>query len=586
MTRFGCWAILLLMGCAEGVVHAHPSSPNQAINASTIAELYVGDTEVRLKVEIGKGDLPVFADLIGEGARETPGPNQLRFFSRGWVIEADDEILKGRVMFVETRRRTKRDAVTGEPLPPGGPAGEPITAVEVRYPLKRKPDNIFLKPPKAADGATAVIGMVAWHQGIPVSDFDFFKLPVGFRLDWDDPWKSKFRGLKFQRYYNSPIWATLSVEPRDVRVEVVCRPSLGLHWLEPNHESKLPKAAELKLLGNRVAEYLFLKLTLTVEGQSVIPKIEPVRFLQQKLSKIEGVEGPNAIPPEAAYFQFGFTYSVPARPHAVAMRLNVFDHLVKESALWVNAGVNPQKLTSSGPEFIWRDQSTGEDAALPTLPTPVPRYQLPVLSIALGVLGFLWIVPGFPPFRSKFARLSAFVVVVLIAVGVSPWIRVGILEEIKPLPAPDADQSSRMVHRMLSDAYRAFDCREEEAVYDTLAESVSGPLLREAYLSIRKMLDAPSQAGRARVKEVLVQNAGLTPLDNEIGYSARCTWVMEVAISHWGHTHTRVTQYDGEMTIRPRDGRWKIESLAVLDERQADPAVMSQPTKGMMGKTP
>ena len=115
-------------------------------------------------------------------------------------------------------------------------------------------------------------------------------------------------------------------------------------------------------------------------------------------------------------------------------------------------------------------------------------------------------------------------------------------------------------------------------------ESVSGPLLREAYLSIRRMLDAPSQAGRARVREVIVQTADLRPLEREPGFSARCSWVMEVAVSHWGHTHTRVTQYDGEMTIRPHDGRWKIDSLTVLDEKQADPAAMTAPAKGMMGK--
>jgi hypothetical protein len=40
------------------------------------------------------------------------------------------------------------------------------------------------------------------------------------------------------------------------------------------------------------------------------------------------------------------------------------------------------------------------------------------------------------------------------------------------------------------------------------------------------------------------------------------------------------------MTIRPRDGRWKIDRLIVLDERQADPAVMSVPAKGMTGKKP
>ena len=585
MNRIVRLTLLLVAGTA-GLLRAHPSSPNQAITAPTVAQLFVAEGEVRLLLEIGKADLPVFADLTADGARETPSTAQLRFFSRGWVIEADEETLRGRVTVVEARRRLKRDAVTGEPLPPGGPPGDPVTVVEVRYPLARKPANIFLKPPKAADGATAIIGLVVWHAGIPVTDFDFFKLPVGFRLDWDDPWKSRFRGLRFQRYYNSPIWATLSVEPRDVRVEIVCRPTLGLHWLEPARDARPPAGSTLPGLGGRVSEYLLSKLTLVVEGKTVRPKAEDVRFLQQKLSKIEGVASPVGIPPETAYLQFGFSFPVPVRPHEVSMRLDIFDPAVRESSLWVNAGVNPQKLTPENPGFEWRDQSTDDDALLPEMPPPEPRYRLPVASLAVGVIGFLWIVPGFAPFRSRVARLVSFAGVVALAAGLWTVAPVGILHEAKAPPAPDAEQSARMVHRILADAYRAFDCREEEAVYDTLAESVSGSLLREAYLSIRRMLDAPSQAGRARVKEVIVQSASLTPLEHEGGYSARCAWVMEVAISHWGHTHTRVTQYDGEMTIRPRDGRWKIDRLIVLDERQADPAVMSVPAKGMTGKKP
>lgn len=551
-------AVLALAGPPAAV--AHPTDPNQAISAPTIAQLFVTDTEIRLELEIGPAGQAVFAELTADGARAEPSPAQQRFMDRGWVIEADGDItLRGRVTIVEPRRRVTRDAVTGEPLPPGGPPGEPVTFAEVRYPLSGRPANIHLKPPPA------VIGFVAHHSGVPVSDFDVLKRPVSFRLDWDDPWKSRFRGLRFQRYYNAPVWAGLTVEPRAVRVEIVARPGVAAEWPDPNAVGTLPA------LGDRVRAWLLSKVSLTVDGQPAKPVAEPVRYLRQTLAKIEAVPGPADVPVAAVFFQFTFHVPVTTRPREVVLKLDLFNGPVAASPLWVNSGDNPATLSAANPSFTWKDQSADE-TALPPLPESVPRWWLPLPSLIVGALGFFWVVPGFPPFRSRSSRLVGFLAVTALAAGLWPVGQIAVLAKTPAVPVPEDEHSKRLVWRMLTEAYRAFDCRDEEAVYDTLAESVSGPLLREAYLSIRRMLDAPDQAGRVRVRSVTVKTAALTPLDDGPGFRAKCVWVMEAAVTHRGHTHTRSAEYDGELTIRPRDGRWKIDALAVLDERRAAPA--------------
>lgn len=568
------WSFFSLLGCLFATLSqafAHPSSANMAITAPTVAEIHVTHREVRLTVEIGATNKAVFLDALSDGPKNEPTVNQRRFMDRGWVIEADDEILRGQVVTVEQRRRLRRDPITGEVLPPLGPPLDLVTFLEIRYPLKKRPDNIHFKPPKAADGATAIIGMVVHHQGIPVCDFDFFKLPVGFRLDWDDPWKSRFRGLRFQRYYNAPLWGTLSVEPRDVRIEFVVRPVLANRWVNISSVNSLPPVASLPDLGAQVRNYLANKIQLSVNQSLVKLQAEPVAYLQQKLAKIEAVTNLAGVPAEAIYFQFALTFQVPTRPNEVRVDFGQLQNLFSEFQLWVNAGTNPPKITPLQSAFTWKDQSTLQDTLFTDPMATEPRIRLPLLSVGIGLLGFLWIVPGFAPFRTPFSRLTSFIVVIILAALSWPMLRVPVLQQPAPIPLPETEQARRMVHRMLADAYRAFDCRDEEAVYDTLAESVSGPLLREAYLSIRKMLDAPNQAGRARVKEVVIKSADMQVLSTGTGYSARCIWVMEVAISHWGHTHTRLTEYDGELTIRPHEGRWKIDSLTINDEKLADP---------------
>ena len=72
MNRIVRLTLLLVAGTA-GLLRAHPSSPNQAITAPTVAQLFVAEGEVRLLLEIGKADLPVFADLTADGGSSAGG---------------------------------------------------------------------------------------------------------------------------------------------------------------------------------------------------------------------------------------------------------------------------------------------------------------------------------------------------------------------------------------------------------------------------------------------------------------------------------------------------------------------------------
>ena len=51
-----------------------------------------------------------------------------------------------------------------------------------------------------------------------------------------------------------------------------------------------------------------------------------------------------------------------------------------------------------------------------------------------------------------------------------------------------------VVEGLLRNVYHAFDYREEERIYDTLATSVAGELLRQTYLETQRGLELASQA--------------------------------------------------------------------------------------------
>ena len=120
---------------------------------------------------------------------------------------------------------------------------------------------------------------------------------------------------------------------------------------------------------------------------------------------------------------------------------------------------------------------------------------------------------------------------------------------------------------LLHNVYRAFDFREEETIYDTLAHSVSGDLLTQTYLETRRGLELASQGGaRAKVQEI-----EMLEVESETegsGFRATSTWNVAASVGHWGHIHQRRNQYIAELTVEPVDGVWKITSLELIEEKR------------------
>ena len=72
---------------------------------------------------------------------------------------------------------------------------------------------------------------------------------------------------------------------------------------------------------------------------------------------------------------------------------------------------------------------------------------------------------------------------------------------------PDDKTANDLVFKLLRNTYHAFDFRDESDIYDVLGESVSGELLEEVYLQIRKSLELEVRGGpRVRIKGIVPRN--------------------------------------------------------------------------------
>jgi hypothetical protein len=202
------WGSMLLLASA---ISADAIVTVDAMNASTVAEIFVGADEVRVELEIAARDLPGFANLLPD---EFQG--RLAEPERRWGLLADGTELVAASRTFAARARRQRDPITGEP---GGETEEKVVAITLRYRLAAPPKELTLRAPSGAS-----VGFVLYHEGIAVNDFRYLPKATTVKLDWNDPWFSQFGHRNLRRRFDAPISVFLYVEPYEIRKEIVLRP--------------------------------------------------------------------------------------------------------------------------------------------------------------------------------------------------------------------------------------------------------------------------------------------------------------------------------------------------------------------------
>lgn len=226
-----------------------------------------------------------------------------------------------------------------------------------------------------------------------------------------------------------------------------------------------------------------------------------------------------------------------------------------------------RKLTPDSTKTTWK---LGESFALPTLQTiPAinriehrPSPYLISLSLAMLLYAAYVVIRD----KTKSPRWVGFLLVGAIALG-----GFSLKMKTEEIVIPDSAVVEDVIYALLRNTYHAFDFRDESAIYDTLEASVTGPLLEEVYLEMRKSLELESKGGpRVRVYEIALRDC------KEIGssglasgsFQTKADWVTIGEVTHWGHTHERTNKYEAKMTVSAIDDTWKISGLTLLNEER------------------
>jgi hypothetical protein len=219
-----------------------------AETAPNIAEIYVHDDHVKVKLEVYFGDLAKFEELVpdewlkdsgsGSGSKRPSVEKRMQTFAseRLQIITDKGVRLPAKLVLVEARNRVERLLPFAGIINPTtrqrvkkAPADKRVLYAEIIYSFPGKdkilkPKQLQIVPPLDAQGmVSANIGFVAFHQAVPIVDFRYLGQASTLNIDWQDPWYTRFENKNLSRHHKYPLMVYLYVEPRQVRLESLMR---------------------------------------------------------------------------------------------------------------------------------------------------------------------------------------------------------------------------------------------------------------------------------------------------------------------------------------------------------------------------
>jgi hypothetical protein len=227
--------------------------------------------------------------------------------------------------------------------------------------------------------------------------------------------------------------------------------------------------------------------------------------------------------------------------------------------------VASRTLSGAEPSVTW-ENALSEDPiptveAVPVEPAMLP---LPWLSFPLLALAGILMIAGLRG-RRPAASFAAARVVLALAFVVGPLVRTAVALPGSAGRTPSERQARRILAGLLPNIYRALEFRDEAAIYDRLAVSVTGETLTDVYLEQRRALEVEERGGaQARVEAVEVLEAGGIEARGN-GFGVRSVWTVGGMVTHFGHRHFRQNRYDARIEVVPVDETWKIRSIEVLE---------------------
>ncbi len=569
---------------------AHPMSQASvvvdALTNKVVAQMTIMADDVVLYQKIEPGDdqrLP--GDRLQTGAKK-----HAEYLSRHFTIRGENgEPLKGKLAEMDASQIPKEGLYPAELMQFG-------VVYRFDYEVEKPQDFLTISQTLGGeDGAIAeVVDLMVLHSGVWFEEPTKvgMKSPHSVKFDWVNgpPEQPKnWRELRQRREQRkearlgissySGLYSYIYIEPFELRHEVLI-PLITFETLAPleRADKDFISVEEQEAAKETIEEFFRTHNPVEIDGIAVQPVVQRLEFYGLDFKDFAQTSEKRRISIYQARLGVILTYSVKGHPNHVKMTWDAFNRnvpFVKSTYYAYDGAPENTYFEPIDPEFEWKSETAREAPTLASVPVPEPprMIQLPMVSLFFfAVAPLLFLVArkeGRFDFKAGMSRAG-------LAAGVAalcwPLAQRGIRDPFNEMKPPGDAEQEAIFSALHGNIYRAFDYKNEGDVYDTLEQSIGGPLLTDIYLQIQKGLKMQEQGGAiATVREVKLVSTGRAD-DAEIarkgGFVVPCNWTVRGTVEHWGHIHTRENEYEAVFKVEPVAGNWKITGMELRNEKR------------------
>jgi len=372
------------------------------------------------------------------------------------------------------------------------------------------------------------------------------------------------------RKLTSPIMTYLSVEPYEVRQEVLIQARAAVQFLGVDDQGKgsIPVSSQ-EAVKQGILEVFQRTNPISIDSNFLAPVLTRADFVTLGPAGVVLRQEPVVESLDQGIIGLTLVYETRALADEVSVDWQLFSRTVQRVEATSTDPFGGSTVILSQDNSVWQWKSRLSGYQVPVIEEiAVQQKNLPIISIVLFIVALILMLLSFIKKQSPLPRslllgilglgfvLYPFATYPLDLPWVSQW-------------APSHQRTAVILDGLLTNVYRAFDVRDESRVYDRLAVSVTGEQLSKIYLENRKSLEFENRGGaRANVDEVKVLAVDDVRQEKDRGYRANARWTVSGSVTHFGHTHYRRNQYQARVTFLNDGGYWKILNIELIDEKR------------------
>ena len=419
--------------------------------------------------------------------------------------------------------------------------------------------------------------------------------PYTVRFDWSagqpgleaseeeiEKWLNRDREATLGITSYDSVYSFLYITRREVRHEILIPLGTLARIFEiPRADPDFLTIAEQETARALIEQYYAEGNPIKIDGIDVAPIADRIDFYGLSLKDFAQRAEPRDVSMASGRVGIILAYPCKGEPNRVELTWTKFTSDIRKVETVVFTPGESSKFEFSRFKeentFTWLNPEQQDQQDLGPIAADLPPQKFYPWLAAIIILGWLGMLAFIPACRARRSMalgsgIAALLPAMVICFSTNLWLPI---PWDKP-PSISQSQQENVFKTLLSNVYRAFDYRDNEEVYDCLAQSVTGELLSDVYLEIRNGLEVQEQGGAVALVddiEFLDVTPALDFMEHEASppaYLVECRWNVSGTIEHWGHIHRRKNQYLGIFKVRPSEGDWRLVDLDLKQEERLE----------------